>query len=110
MIEFEDRTRFLSVPTMEKYKELGHRIYRTGKDGIAFFYLSLEDFERLYNSELLWEWDGKYSLILDDYEEGVIDRDLSENLSLVEERLGESPVKDAFELASRLGTAVYFYL
>ena len=77
---------------------------------MTFFYLSLEEFVRLYNSELLWEWDGKYSLILDDYEEGVIDCDLAENFSLVKERIGDGPVGDAFELAVRLGTAVYFYL
>ena len=92
---FEDRCRYVSVISEDSRKD---------------YFLSIDEFEMLYDSGLLWEWDEKYSLMLDDLDGGVIDRDLEYNLLLVSDRIGDGAVKNAFELAVNTGGYVYFFL
>lgn len=74
------------------------------------FEITVEKFERLYDSDLLWEWDEKYNLILDDYEEGVIESDLSFVRDEILSRLGKCKAFEAFSLASDLNTGVLICL
>lgn len=107
---FEDRCRYLAVASRESYRRYGNNCYYMNLPDTTFYSLDVEEFEKLYDSELLWSWDEKYCIMLDDLDDGVIDSDLEDNLELVSDVIGDGSVKEAFKLAIDLGTAVYFFL
>ena len=79
----ETRERFIAVP---KNDEGRHEYFRTtnSTENIAFYFLSEEEFLRIYDSGFLWEMNERFGLMLDDYESGRINSDFDYVLSEAE--------------------------
>lgn len=107
---FEDRNRGMFVPSRELYYCDDFSWWGGSWRNMKEFEITVEEFEMIYDSDLLWEWDEKYNLILDDYEEGVIESDLSFVRDEIFSRLGNCKAFEAFSLACDLDTGVLICL
>lgn len=73
-----------------------------------YFKIDDDEFWRLYDSGVIWDWNDRHGTMLDEFEEGIYEDRLDTMLKEVIDSIGEGTISNAISTAIDEGTGVCF--
>ena len=96
------------VPKREAYNSGYFNWFDVGRGPHRYFAVPDDEFWKLYDSGVMWDWNERYGTMLDEFEEGFYECDLDSMLEEVVGSIGEGAISESIRTAISEGTGVCF--